>query len=91
MLASVECFAGHLEQGVQRATLARGPLPMVPALSAVLLRRFPLELLLLLLLLLQGWVMQAVVHAVVQAVVMRQGVGAAGVGDGASPGRGGAA
>lgn len=51
VLAGVERFAGHLEQRVQRTSLSRCPFPVMPALRAVLLRRFPLELLLLLLLL----------------------------------------
>lgn len=91
MLTGVESFAGHLEQRVQRASLAGRPLPMMPALGAVLLRRFPLELLLLLLLLQHG-MMQAWMHAVMHTVVMMaQRIGAAGIGDGTPSGRGRAA
>lgn len=91
MLTGVESFAGHLEQRVQRASLAGRPLPVMPALGAVLLRRFPLELLLLLLLLQHG-MMQAWMHAVMHTVVMMaQRIGAAGIGDGTPSGRGRAA
>lgn len=89
MLASVECFARHLEQRVQRAALPGGPLPMV-SLRSVLLRGFPLELLLLLLLLQRG-MMQARVHAMVQAMMVGQRVRTSGVRDGASSRRGGTA
>lgn len=91
VLTGVESFAGHLEQRVQRTPLSRGPLPMMPALGAVLLRRFPLELLLLLLLL-QHRMMQARMHTVMHAVMMMaQRIRASGIGDGTPPGRGGAA
>lgn len=64
---------------------------MMPALGAVLLRRFPLELLLLLLLL-QHRMMQARMHTVMHAVMMMaQRIRASGIGDGTPPGRGGAA
>lgn len=91
VLTGVESFAGHLEQRVQRTPLSRGPLPMMPALGAVLLRRFPLELLLLLLLL-QHRMMQARMHTVMHAVMMMaQRIRASGIGDGTPPGRGRAA
>ena len=93
VLTGVESFAGHLEQRVQRAPLSRGPLPVMPALGPVLLRRFPLELLLLLLLLLlQHRVMQARMHTVMHAVMMMaQRIRASGIGHGTPPGRGRAA
>lgn len=93
MLAGVERFAGHLKQSVEGASLTRRPFPVVSALRAMLLRRFPLELLLLLLLLLlQGRVMEAGVYTVMQTVmVVSKGVRTSGIGDGASAGRRGAA
>lgn len=100
MLAGVEGLAGHLEERVQRAALPGRSLAVLPSMRAVLLlllllRCFPLELLLRLLRLLQRWVVQAGMNAVVKRgvmmVMMGEGIRATGIRHGAPAGRGGAA
>lgn len=97
MLARVEGLAGHLEERVQGAALSRSSLAVLAGVRAMLLRRFPLELLMLLLLrLLERRMMQPgmngrVMKRGVMMVMMGERVRATGIRHRASSGRRGAA
>lgn len=92
VLARIEGFTSHLEKCVQGTALPGGSLAVLTGVRAVLLRRFPFELLLLLLRLLQRRMMQAgmnarVMERGVMMVMMGERVRATGIRHGAPSGR----
>lgn len=97
MLAGIEGLASHLEERVQGTALSRGSLAVLAGVRAMLLRRFPLELLMRLLLrLLERRMMQTgmngrVMKRGVMMVMMGEGIRATGIRHRAPPGRRGAA
>lgn len=94
MLARVEGLAGHLEERVQGTTLPCGSLAVLASMGAVLLRHFPLELLLLRLLerrMMQAGMNARVMKRGVMMVMMGERVRATGIRHGAPSGRRGAA
>lgn len=97
MLARIEGLASHLEERIQGTALSCSSLAILAGVRAVLLRRFSLELLMLLLLrLLERRVMQTgmngrVMKRGVMMVMMGERVRATGIRHGAPSGRRGAA
>lgn len=97
MLARVEGLASHLEERIQGTALSCGSLAVLAGVRAMLLRRFPLELLMLLLLrLLERRMMQTgmngrVMKRGVMMVMMGERVRATGIRHRAPSGRRGAA
>lgn len=91
MLARVEGFTSHLEESVQGTALAGGSLAVLTGMRAVLLRRFPFELLLRLRLLerrmMQTGMNARMMERGVMMVMMGERVRATGIRHGAPSGR----
>jgi len=73
VLARIEGFTSHLEKSVQGTALPGGSLAVLTGVRAVLMRRFPFELLLLLLLLLR-LLQRRMMQTGMNARVMERGV-----------------
>lgn len=93
VFARIKGLAGHLEECVQGTALPCGPLAVLASVGAVLLRHFPLELLLRLLerRMMQAGMNARVMKRGVMMVMMGERVRTTGIRHGAPSGRRGAA